>query len=174
MFKKKSLSIATLLIIILLIAILGVSIYIAIVSKEKGSGGNGSQVCSDTCQKNIAALVAQIISKGNGGGNGGQVCDSECTKQIATALISALTPTIKNSACGETCQKGIACNVLNHDGFVWHDTSGKQNSQTLGDTVAATANAATAAAGGDDLAWAFNDAIAPSCADTFPFPPESH
>jgi hypothetical protein len=56
---------------------------------------------------------------GNSGGNsGGQVCDSVCKENIVNQVTAALTPIIKMNACGETCQKGIACNVLNYDGFM--------------------------------------------------------
>jgi hypothetical protein len=113
-----------------------------VIAFRGNSGENVGQVCDSACQKGIAAKVAKIIPK-----TGGQGCGSACQENIVNQVTAALTPIIKMNACGETCQKGIACNVLNYDGFSMMLDKDKYT-QTLGDAVSATATAA-------DETWIF-------------------
>ena len=177
--KKNKLSVSTLLMIILLVAILGVSIYIAIVSKGN-SGGNGGMTCGATCDskcqaniaKQVTAALTPVIGKNSCSTNAitnaltRVIKQNACsTNAIKTALTSALTPVIEKNACGETCQKGIACNVLNAGGFV--DNSGSSTPETLGDAVVAAINGSGAVP-----IWRFNRAplMAASCPKQYPWP----
>ena len=200
--KKNKLAMSTLLIIILLVAILGVSIYIAIVSKGNGrgngggngsgngggnSGGNGGQVCDSTCQKNIAKQVTAALTTVIG----------ENTKQVSKLVISGLTDdtdgamwpkmntlltnlqtnlttVIEKNACGEQCQKGIACNVLNNDDFSTMVSGASPGTANLGTILAKTASNTSSILhpDGTAMSWFYKggDIINP-CSKAFPFPP---